>query len=48
MAQSRRILMVKHAIRYLQEHFTEELTVDQISEAVGFSKYYFCRGSVTE
>lgn len=43
-AQSRRILMVKHAIRYLQEHFTEELTVDQISEAVGFSKYYFCRG----
>lgn len=43
-AQSRRILMVKHAIRYLQEHFAEALTVDEVSAAVGFSKYYFCRG----
>lgn len=43
-AQNRRIRMVKKAIRYLQEHFAEELTVDQISQAAGFSKYYFSRG----
>ncbi len=43
-AESRRIRMVKEAIGFLQEHFTENLTVDEVSGAVGFSKYYFSRG----
>lgn len=43
-AQSRKIRMVKEATRYLQEHFSEEVTVDQVADAVGFSKYYFSRG----
>lgn len=43
-AQDKRLAMVKDAIRFIQENFTEELSIDQISSATGFSKYYFCRG----
>lgn len=43
-AQSRKIRMVKEAIRYLQEHFAQSVTVDEVAAAVGFSKYYFSRG----
>ena len=43
-AQDRRLAMVKTALRYIQNHFAEELTVESISAAAGFSKYYFCRG----
>lgn len=43
-AQNRKIAMVKAAIRYLQQHFAGEVTIGQVSAAVGFSKYYFCRG----
>ncbi len=43
-AQDKRIAMVKTAVRYIQEHFMEELDIDKISAAAGFSKYYFCRG----
>jgi len=31
------------AIEYINNHITEELTVDEISTAVFMSKYYFCR-----
>lgn len=41
--QDKRLYMVKTAIRYIREHMTENLTVESISAAVGFSKYYFCR-----
>lgn len=43
-AQSRRILMVKDAIRYIQKNFMKDMTVDDVSAAAGFSKYYLCRG----
>ena len=43
-AQDKRIAMVKAAVRYIQEHFAEELDIDKISAAAGFSKYHFCRG----
>lgn len=43
-AQNRRLSMVKTAIRYIQEHLSEELSIETISSAAGFSKYYFCRG----
>ncbi len=35
--------MVMQAISYLQTHFTEPITVDEMSAQLGFSKYYFCR-----
>lgn len=41
--QDKKLYMVKAAIRYIREHMTENLTVESISTAVGFSKYYFCR-----
>lgn len=41
--QSKRLTMVKDAIGYIRAHFREELTIDDICEAIGFSKYYFCR-----
>ena len=40
----KRLEMVKFSVRYIQEHLSEELTVEKISTAAGFSKYYFCRG----
>lgn len=43
-AQSRRILMVKDAICYIRKNFRKDMTVDQVSAAAGFSKYYLCRG----
>ncbi|MGI5893043.1 MAG: AraC family transcriptional regulator [Candidatus Merdivicinus sp.] len=43
-ALDKRIEMVKIATRYMQEHFAEELSIETISAAAGFSKYYFCRG----
>lgn len=35
--------MIASAIEYLNTHFSEPITVDEISTHVGFSKYYFCR-----
>ena len=40
---SRRNEMVKRAVSYLRAHFAEPVTVDQLCNYVGFSKYYFCR-----
>lgn len=37
-----RIDMVKSAIRYLKQHYCEEISVEDICRHVGFSKYYFC------
>jgi len=35
--------MVKVGLRYIREHFHENISVDDIVSAVGFSKYYFLR-----
>lgn len=37
-----RIELVKSAIRYLHEHYSEEISIEDICSYVGFSKYYFC------
>ncbi len=34
--------MVMKAVDYLQAHFTEPITVEELSNYLGFSKYYFC------
>ncbi len=31
------------AIKYMYEHFSEKISIDDICKASGFSKYYFCR-----
>ena len=31
------------ALNYIDEHFTEEITLDSISTALGYNKYYFSR-----
>lgn len=36
--------LVKEAISYISSSFYNPLTVDEIAEHVGISKYYFCRG----
>ena len=35
--------MVKKAMEYLNAYFSEPVSIDELSEHVGFSKYYFCR-----
>lgn len=35
--------MIADAIEYLNVHFADPLTIDEICGHVGFSKYYFCR-----
>ena len=39
----RRIDMTRNAISYMYENFSKNISVDDICNAVGFSKYYFCR-----
>ncbi len=34
---------IRKAIRYLQAHFAEEVSVEDVCNHVGYSKYYFCR-----
>lgn len=40
---STKIDMVKESMKYIKLHFKEHLSLDQIADYVGFSKYYFCR-----
>lgn len=41
-AQNNKLKMVKKSLTYMSAHFTEPLSVDDIAQYVGFSKYYFC------
>ncbi|MGO5052941.1 response regulator transcription factor [Lachnospiraceae bacterium LCP25S3_G4] len=34
-------ILVKKAIQYMQDHYAEKITLDQIANYVGLSKYYF-------
>lgn len=34
---------VNVALRYIAEHFTQGITVDDVCSTVGFSKHYFCK-----
>lgn len=35
--------MVKNAIRYIQKNLSEEISLDELTSHLGYSKYYFCR-----
>lgn len=39
----RQLEMVRKAMSYIAMHYDQPLTVEEISRAVGYSKYYFCR-----
>lgn len=41
--ENKKINMIKGAIQYMYEHFNEDISVNDICRAIGFSKYYFCR-----
>jgi len=39
-ASNRKLAIVKNVLRYLHKHYKEEVPLCEISEAVGFNKYY--------
>ncbi|MEG0691771.1 MAG: AraC family ligand binding domain-containing protein [Oscillospiraceae bacterium] len=39
---SQKLTMVKNAINYINIHYKENLTIDDIVSHIGFSKYHFC------
>lgn len=41
--ENRKLGLVKQAISYLSQHYLEKVTLDDLCEKMGFSKYYFCR-----
>ncbi|MGL6174492.1 MAG: AraC family transcriptional regulator [Cellulosilyticaceae bacterium] len=38
-----KIIMIKNAISYIRKNFTSNPPLEDICNAIGFSKYYFCR-----
>jgi len=40
--QDKKMALVKQAMQYMYAHFDQEITIDDICRAVGFSKCYFC------
>jgi AraC-like DNA-binding protein len=41
--ESKNLKMVKDAMKYMKNHLREPLSLEQIAEKVGYSKYHFCR-----
>jgi len=41
--ESKNLKMVKDAMKYMKNHFCEPLSLDEIAEKIGYSKYHFCR-----
>lgn len=41
--ENKNLKTVKEAIKYMRNHFREPLTLDEIAEEIGYSKYHFCR-----
>lgn len=40
---SRKVTQVKPVLEYIEAHFAEEISLDDLSSAVGMSSKYFCR-----
>lgn len=36
--------MVKLGMQYIKKHYQQPLSLEEVAEAAGFSRYYFCRG----
>ncbi|MBQ3181296.1 MAG: helix-turn-helix transcriptional regulator [Clostridia bacterium] len=41
--ESKNLKMVKDAMKYMKNNFCEPLSLDEIAEKIGYSKYHFCR-----
>ena len=42
-SKSNRMSVIKQSIEYIHHNFQRDLSLDEISQEVGISKYYFCR-----
>lgn len=42
-AKNNRLNMVRDSIAYIRNHYKENITIEDICNHIGFSKYYFCR-----
>lgn len=40
---NRHLDMVRKGIRYIRQHYKEQISIDDICNHVGYTKYYFCR-----
>ncbi|CAM4203848.1 helix-turn-helix domain-containing protein [Erysipelothrix aquatica] len=40
---SDRMAIIKQAIEYIHHHFNRDISLDEISQEIGISKFYFCR-----
>ena len=40
--ENQQVKTVKETISYLQEHFLEQITIDKLCAAIGYSKFYLC------
>lgn len=41
--EAERIGLLKQVLSYIEQHFTEEITLDQLADIAGMNKRYFCR-----
>ena len=41
--EERRLEPIKHALSYIQLHFQEPITLQNLADAAGYSSYYFCK-----
>lgn len=41
--ESKNLKMVKDAMKYMKNNFCEPLSLDEIADKIGYSKYHFCR-----
>ena len=37
------LLPVRHALSYVQTHYSERVTLQELADAAGYSVYYFCK-----
>ena len=37
------LLPVRHALSYVQAHYSERITLQELADAAGYSVYYFCK-----
>ena len=40
---NKNIEMIKKGIKYIKKHFKEQISIEEIADYAGYSKYYFCR-----
>ena len=39
---NKNIEMIKNGIRYIKDNYTQNISIDDVAQSTGYSKYYFC------